>query len=126
MSNVIHLSAYASNHLPILLHVQSFVPQRHERSFKFEESWLLMEDCEAMVKDAWDGEVAVKQGLAATMKKIQATRSVLMQWGATRTTSDEEAIKQIQKRLNQINEEEMIAVSKVEYLELNKKMDELL
>ncbi|XP_075663965.1 uncharacterized protein LOC142633609 [Castanea sativa] len=87
--------AHASDHLPILLHVQSFVPQKRERGFKFEESWLLMEDCEA-------------------------------KWVVARITPDEEAIKQIQKRLNRINEEEMTADSKAEYLELNKKMDELL
>ena len=126
MSKVIHLSAYASNHLPILLHVQSFVPQIRERGFKFEESWLLMEDCEAMVKEAWGGELAVEQELASTLKKIQACGSELMKWGSTRTTLDEEAIKQIQKRLDRLNEEEMITDSKAEYLELNKKMDELL
>ena len=126
MSNVIHLSAHALDHLPILLHVKSFVLQRCERSFKFEKSWLFMDDCEATVKDAWDDEVAVEQGLAATLKKVQATGSVLMQWGVARTTLDEEAIKQIQKRLDRINEKEMTAVSKAKYLELNKKMDELL
>ena len=49
-----------------------------------------------------------------------------MRWGLTRTTLDEEAIKQIQKRLDRLNEEEMITDSKAEYLELNKKMDEFL
>ena len=52
MRKVICLSAYALDRLPILLHVQSFAPQRREKGFKFEESWLLMEDCEAMVKEA--------------------------------------------------------------------------
>ena len=52
MSKVICPSAHALDRLPILLHVQSFAPQRREKGFKFEESWLLMEDCEAMVKEA--------------------------------------------------------------------------
>ena len=52
MSKVIHLSAHASDRLLILLHVQSFAPQTREKGFKFEESWPLMEDCEAMVKEA--------------------------------------------------------------------------
>ena len=59
-----------------------------------------MEDCKAMVKKAWGSEVAVAQELASTMKKIQVCVSELMQWGSTRTTPDEEAIKQIQKRLD--------------------------
>ena len=49
-----------------------------------------------------------------------------MKWGLARITPDEEAIKQIQKRLDRLNEEEMTFDSKAEYLELNKKMDELL
>ena len=85
-----------------------------------------MEDCEATIKEAWDGEQAVEQGLASTLKKIQACGLKLMKWGLTRPTPDEEAIKQIQERLDRLNEEEMITDSKVEYLELNKKMDELL
>ena len=60
MSKVIHVSAHASDHLPILLQVQSFVPQIRKRGFKFEESWLLMEDCEATVKEAWDSELAIE------------------------------------------------------------------
>ena len=49
-----------------------------------------------------------------------------MKWGLARTTPDEKAIKQIQKRLDQLNEDEVIDDSKAEYLELNKKMYELL
>ena len=85
-----------------------------------------MEDCEATVKEAWDSELVVEQGLASTLKKIQFCGSELMKWGSVRTTPDEEAIKQIQKRLDRLNEEEMTFDSKAEYLELNKKMDELL
>ena len=54
-----------------------------------------MEDCEATIKEAWDGEQAVEQGLASTLKKIQACGLKLMKWGLTRPTPDEEAIKQI-------------------------------
>ena len=49
-----------------------------------------------------------------------------MKWGLGRTTPDEEAIKQIQKRQDRLNEEEMTTDSKAKYLELNKKMNELL
>ena len=40
-----------------------------------------MEDCEATIKEAWDGELAVEQGLASTLKKIQACGLELMKWG---------------------------------------------
>ena len=126
MSRVTHLSAHASDYLPIMLHVQSFVPQKRERGFEFKDSWFLMEDFEDIVKEAWGSEVDVAQGLASTIKKIQVCGAELMKWGLARTTPDEEAIKQIQKRLDQLNEDEVIDDSKAEYLELNKKMDELL
>ncbi|XP_075636927.1 uncharacterized protein LOC142609203 [Castanea sativa] len=126
MSKVLHLSTHASDHLPILLQVQFFVPQRREKGFNFEESWLLMEDSEAMIKEASDSELVVEQGLASTLKKIQVCGLELMKWGSARTTPDEEAIKQIQKRLGRLNKEEMTSDSKAEYLELNKKMDEFL
>ena len=85
-----------------------------------------MENCEATVKEAWDSELVVEQGLASTLRKIQVCGSELMKWGSARTTPDVEAIKQIQKRLDSLNEGEMTSDSKAEYLELNKKMDQLL
>ena len=47
LSRVVHLSSHASDHLPLLLHIQSFSqPRQHRgRSFRFEESWLLWVEC---------------------------------------------------------------------------------
>ncbi|XP_075633544.1 uncharacterized protein LOC142606010 [Castanea sativa] len=55
LSTVTHLYSHASDHMPIVLQTQSYhrQRQRRERSFKFEESWLLWEDCEAVVSEAW-------------------------------------------------------------------------
>ena len=51
MSTITHLSTHASDHLPIMLQVQSFQQQRQQRgrSFKFEEAWLLSNECEEVV-----------------------------------------------------------------------------
>ncbi|XP_050271048.1 probable protein arginine N-methyltransferase 6 isoform X2 [Quercus robur] len=48
MSTITHLSTHVSDHLPIMLQVQSFQQQRQQRgrSFKFEEAWLLSNECE--------------------------------------------------------------------------------
>ena len=53
-SKLAHLSTHASDHLPILLHVQSFSQpkQQRGRSFKFEDSWLLCIGCEEIVQEA--------------------------------------------------------------------------
>ena len=55
MSKIVHLSTYESNHLSIMLHVQAYSHPRQsrERSFKFEESWLLRSDYENVVQEAW-------------------------------------------------------------------------
>ena len=49
-----------------------------------------------------------------------------MSWGLARTDPDVGVIKETQKTLDRLNEEEVLATSKAEYLELSKKMDELL
>ena len=49
-----------------------------------------------------------------------------MSWGSARIDPDVEAIKETEKRLDRLNEEEVSETSKAEYLELSKKMDELL
>lgn len=67
LSKIIYLSSHASDHLPILLQTQSYRKQRlfGSRGFKFEEVWLLWEDCEVVVMGAWNmnenGEFGLSQ-----------------------------------------------------------------
>ena len=49
-----------------------------------------------------------------------------MSWGLAWTDLDVKAIKKTQKRLDKLNEEEISETSKAEFLDLSKKMDELL
>ena len=55
ITTVSHLPPHASDHLPILVHVKSVqrFQQKFKKGFKFEENWLLWEDCGGVVKDAW-------------------------------------------------------------------------
>ena len=73
MSNVTHLSSHASDHLPIILQVQCYKQQRHRRGkgFKFEESWLLWEECENVVMEAWHNVGDKQIGLATLKEKIK-------------------------------------------------------
>ena len=75
-----HLSTHASDHLPILLDVQSFSQprQQHGRSFKFVESWLLRIDCEEVVQEAWGKAGEERVGLAAIQEKIKVCGVELM------------------------------------------------
>ncbi|XP_050281519.1 uncharacterized protein LOC126722407 [Quercus robur] len=108
-SRITHLSAHASDHLPLLLRVQSFnhQRQRREKSFKFEESWLLKADCEATVKEAWGRDTIAAHGLESIKQKIQRCGPELLSWGTAWTDPDVKAIKETQKRLDQLNEEEI-------------------
>ena len=49
-----------------------------------------------------------------------------MRWGSARTKPDEAAMKEIQKRLDRLHEAKVTETNKAEYLELSKRMDELL
>ena len=128
LSRITHLSTHASYHLPLLLQVQFFDPQRQrrEKSFKFEESWLLLDDCEETVKEAWGRDLFDTHDLEFIKQKIQTCGVELLRWGSARTDPNAEAIKVTQKRLDRLNEEEISDASKAEYLELSKKMDKLL
>ena len=49
-----------------------------------------------------------------------------MNWGSAKRDLDANAIKELQKRLNRLNEAETTKESKAEYLDVSKRIDELL
>ena len=55
-SRVSHLFSHASNHIPILLTTMNDrrLRGRGASGFKFEECWLLWDDCEEAVGGAWN------------------------------------------------------------------------
>ena len=117
-----------SDHLPILLHVQSFSQPKlnRGRSFKFEESWLLCTDCEEIIQGVWGKAGEERTGLAAIQEKIKVCGVELLAWGSPITDSDTIAIKEIQKHLDRLNEAKLTEEAKAEFLVLSKKMDDLL
>ena len=128
MSNVVHLLPHASNHLPIAIQVQK-LRQKHrrvERGFKFEECWLLWDDCETRVQQAWSLAGSGASVLADVHAKIRACGDELKAWGDTRTLPEEEEIKSLQNRLDRINRDVTTDESKVEYLAISKQLDDLL
>ena len=54
-STVTHLHSHASDHLPLVLQAQTDQRFRSQRAhgFRFKEAWLLWEDCERRVDEAW-------------------------------------------------------------------------
>ena len=127
-SNVVHLLPHASDHLLIAIQVQKF-RQKHrraDRGFKFEESWLLWDDCETRVQQVWSLVGSGDSGLADVHAKIRACGDELKAQGDTRTRPEKEEIKSLRNRLDRINRADTTDESKVEYLAINKQLDELL
>jgi len=65
-TTITHIILHASDHLPLILQSHAAL-RRHERrecGFKFEEAWLLWDDCAKVVQEAWEssevGEMALE------------------------------------------------------------------
>ena len=99
LSSVTHLPLHASHHLPILLQVQGCkkLRQKGQKGFKFEEAWLLSDECEGVIKIAWEkGSIdAVDLGLAK--QKIATCAMGLQDWGSSNTQPNSKEIKKLQK-----------------------------
>ena len=128
LSTVSHLYSQASDHMPIVLQTLSYHKQRprRERLFKFEESWLMWEECEQVVGEAWHAIGNNEVGLASVREKIKHYGSNLMAWGTSKADPNDEEIKKFQKQLENLIEAETTEETKTEYLEVSKRLDDLL
>ena len=128
MSTVLPLPPHASDHLPITIQVQTFShkQRRFDRYFKFEENWLLWDDCEEVIRGSWSMAGCGESDLAAIKAKISACRVDLKAQGATKAEHEVKAIKQLQNWLNSLNKVYYTDASQSEYLEVSKKLDDLL
>lgn len=87
---------------------------------------MLWNDCEAAVREVWGKDGDSTYGLVSVKEKIKTCGAELMKWGSIRTDLDATTIKDIQKRLDRLHEVETREDSKAKYLDLSKRMDELL
>lgn len=88
VSIITHLFSYASDHLPLILQTGTFkrVAARSARAFKFEESWLLWDECESVVQDACNKFDNGNLGLNMIKDKIANYGMDLHAWGSTEHT----------------------------------------
>ena len=123
-----HLTSHASDHLPIILQYQ--ICKRHEtkgsQGFKFEESWLLWDECEEVIKEAWAKGGEGETGLTLAKEKIKVYGTELLAWGSSKTNPDTEEIKRLQHQIEALNSAEATMENRAEFLEVSKKMDALL
>ena len=94
-----HLSPHASNHLLNVLQKKYYGRNgpKAKSGFKFEENWLLWEECETVIKEAWSVDVSGMHGMARLKKKIEACGEELRPWGSSKSKPNDEEIKHIQK-----------------------------
>ena len=94
--------------------------------FKFEEAWLLWEDCEAMVQEGWNNMGGTGSAMANVKERIEGCGRELHAWGALKTHPDTKRIKALQRRIEVLNMGECIEENRVEFLLVSKELDDLL
>ncbi|XP_050241136.1 uncharacterized protein LOC126690037 [Quercus robur] len=127
-SSVSHLFSHASDHLPILLKTMKDrqVRGRGFGGFKFEENWLLWDDCEEVVTKAWAKGGGDTLGLRGVKDCIQTCGAEFYAWGSSKTKPEAEEIKRLQKKLELMNECELTEESRSDFLLVSKQLDDLL
>ena len=81
---------------------------------------MLWEDCEAVVEGAWNMNENEVLGLSQIKHKIEACGVELRAWGGAKSNPDTEAIKRLQKQIDNMILEEVTEDSRVEYLAISK------
>ena len=94
--------------------------------FKFEEAWLLWDDYKKAVEEAWIAQGRLDSAMAAVQGKIKECGVGLSAQGFSKTYLDIEEIKNLQKQVDKMNCGELTEENKVEFLEVSKRLDDLL
>ena len=129
LTTVTHLSSHTSDHAPIILQTKSHMARTKTNGvcgFKFEESWLLWEDCEGVIKEAWEKNIEDSSGLEALRRKIKTCGDELQAWGSSKTHPDTKEIKKLQKRIEVLQAKECTVENRAVFLDVSKKLDSLL
>ena len=126
---VTHLFSHASDHRPIILHARTTLRchGKHTNSFRFEEAWLMRDDCEHVIHEAWSrmGN-SMEPVLRRVREKISKCGSKLQAWGASHTHPDEAEIKRVQKRVEVLSMADHIMENKAKILAASRTLDDLL
>ena len=96
------------------------------RGFKFEEYWLLWDDCETVIREAWEISYGCESALETARKKISGCASELMAWGATKIQPGTAEIKSLQKRIEVLNCAPPTQQNREEFIKASKELDEWL
>ena len=125
---VTHIFSHASNRLPLILqnHVAPKRSDKGKQGFKFEEAWLLWDDCTQVVQDAWENCEGGETTLEMVRLKINGCSLDLRAWGASKTHPGTEEIKALQKRIEWLTCAPPTEQHCGEFLQASKELDEWL
>lgn len=127
-TSVTHLFSHASDHPPIILQAMTDrrTTLRSKKGFKFEEVWLLWDDCEEAVHEAWNIHGGTDSTLDDVKQKIKRCGADLHAWRAARTNPDMERIKALEKQVELITKTELTEATKADLAVISKELDGLL
>ncbi|XP_075637004.1 uncharacterized protein LOC142609317 [Castanea sativa] len=125
---ITHLFSHASYHLPIILQtkIDRRTNSRSKKGFKFEEAWLLWDDCEDVVREAWSTHGDATSALCDVKEKITWCGADLYAWGAARMTPEMERMKVLQKQVELFTKSELIEATKADFVLVSKELEDLL
>ncbi|XP_075675010.1 uncharacterized protein LOC142644243 [Castanea sativa] len=107
-STVTHLYSHAFDHHPLVLQTRVGwrKQSRESHAFRFEEAWLLWDDCEKMVLESWNNAGSAHSGLNKTKERITRCGVDLAAWGSLKSQPETEEIKKLQKQVDDLSREE--------------------
>ena len=81
-SQVIHLSASYSDHIPIMLTIQANSEEKRKKKFprRFEEKWASHLECRQVIEGAWRQRVEGGSPMFCLLQWIRNTRLALINW----------------------------------------------
>ena len=94
--------------------------------FRFEEAWLIRDDCVKVINDSWSSAGTTKSGLKHMKEKIGSCGTELQAWGASNTHPNVEEIKKVQKWVKELSMVDPTVENKSEFLAASKILNDLL
>ncbi|XP_075665089.1 uncharacterized protein LOC142634697 [Castanea sativa] len=117
-STVSYKFSHSLDHMPIILHtgLDNRFHGRVAWGFKFEEVWLLMEECENLVEEAWDRIGSGGPPLVNINNKRRHCGAELQAWGSNRTNPQVAEIKRPKKVLERLNESDQNEATRSDFV----------
>ncbi|XP_035540251.1 uncharacterized protein LOC118344229 [Juglans regia] len=98
----------SSDHKSLLVHLQKQKEAEgvKRRSFKYEASWALEDDCELVLKIAWKKEVVGRNPSNTVVKLLDNSKAVFQKWSKKLSNEGKKEIEEKSRLLQRLQEDE--------------------